>query len=111
MIISTEKSRKELILSMVEPWQKSGKMLKKFCRDEQISYPAFRYWMEKWGISIHKDKECPIENDFLPLIIHRDQEIQFQLAEKIEIKCPSGIEIRLPRTTDIRFIKALAGII
>lgn len=104
-------SRKELIRSLILPWQQSGKTLKRFCREEQISYHAFRWWLKEWGISVRPDKESPIENNFLPLIIEKDHEIQFQFSEKIEIKCPNGIEIRLPGTTDIRFIKALAGIV
>jgi hypothetical protein len=104
-------STQERIRSFIIPWQKSGKTLKKFCREEQISYHAFRYWLKKWGIRIHTDKESPIENNFLPLVIEKDHEIQFQFSEKIEIKCPNGIEIRLPGTTDIRFIKALVGIV
>jgi len=41
-------------IELVERWQKSGKTVIQFCKEENISYPTFHYWRKKLNPSIEK---------------------------------------------------------
>ena len=41
-------------IELVERWQKSGKTVIQFCKEENISCHAFHYWRKKWNPTIVK---------------------------------------------------------
>jgi len=104
-------TRKERIKTKISLWQKSGKSVNKFCKEEQISVYTFRYWLKKWGIKSRQNSGDGYEGTFVPLIKKPDNKLPEQSSEKIEIFYPNGIEIRLPGKTEPEFIKALISIV
>jgi hypothetical protein len=42
-------TRQEEMFSQIEAWQTSGKTQVEFCRDRQISYHTFHYWLAKYS--------------------------------------------------------------
>ena len=103
-------ARKDIIRNMIPVWQSSGKSLERFCRDEQLAFHSFKYYLRKWGISARKGNNDKLKDSFIPLVIQSESKPSFSKTDKIEIICPNGIEIRLPGNTQAGFIKILAGI-
>lgn len=103
-------ARKEQIRAMVPVWQSSGKSLGRFCRDEQLAYHSFKYYLKKWGIRARKKSNEGSADSFIPLVIKPESNPSSIGSDKIEILCPNGIEIRLPGNTKAGYIKIIAGI-
>lgn len=60
--------RQAKMFSMIENWQSSGMTQLSFCKEQQIAYGKFHYWLKRYG---ERHQEESAGEAFLPVKIKR----------------------------------------
>ncbi|MCJ7450015.1 MAG: hypothetical protein MUO72_20265 [Bacteroidales bacterium] len=84
--------RQEEMLSLIEQWQESGKTQQSFCREHDLTFTTFYYWLKRYRSQID-------ESSFLP--------VEISSGSHIEIRYPGGVILQLPAATRLSTVKQL----
>jgi hypothetical protein len=87
--------RQEEMLSVIEQWNESGQPQQSFCKERNLSYTTFYYWLKRYRRGID-------ENSFLP--------VEISTESHIEIRYPGGIILQLPAATKLSTVKQLLNL-
>ena len=87
--------KSNMMLSLVEEWQKSGMTQKDFARSHEVKLSRLRYWIRK------SRKEAEPEG-FLPISLPGENSIR--------LFYPNGIELRMPAGTPVKVIRSLLNL-
>lgn len=68
--------RQEEMLSLIEQWQSSGQSQQLFCKERNLSYTTFYYWLRSYRRRVN-------ESNFLP--------VEVSSGSHIEIHYPGGV--------------------
>lgn len=83
-----EASKESAMFKLVEKWQKSGKGQKQFSSDNNITFSAFSYWVQRY-------RRSKITNPgFATVTLTPEPESGF-FNPKIEIELSGGIFVRI----------------
>lgn len=94
--------RLEKITGIVHQWSESGQSMRRFCKEQKLSYYSFIEWRKKiQGTSLQGNRT----GGFIPVTV-KPPPVQ-TLPEKIEIHYPGGIAVKLPLTTKAGYIRTL----
>jgi len=85
----------EEMQSMVEQWQASGKTQQSFCKERNLSYTTFYYWLKSYRRRVD-------ESNFLP--------VEISSGSHIEIRYPGGVVLQLPAETRLSTLKQLLSL-
>ena len=88
--------RQEEMVSLIEQWQESGKTQQSFCRERNLSYTTFYYWLKTYRRRVG-------ESSFLPIDISSG-------SSHIEIRYPGGVVLQLPAETRLATLKQLINL-
>lgn len=90
--------RRSEMFALIEQWQQSKKTQTAFCREHDIVYHIFGYWLKKYR------QEHGENGNFLAM------QLSDYADTGIEIRYPNGIVLHLPRTIGICELKQLITI-
>lgn len=88
-------NRQEEMLTIIEQWQESGNTQQTFCKEHDLTYTTFYYWLKRYRRRID-------ENGFLP--------VEISSGSYIEIRYPGGVIWQLPAATRLATIKQLLSL-
>lgn len=88
-------NRQEEMLSLIEQWQGSGKTQQIFCKEHELTYTTFYYWLRRYRRQLE-------ESSFLP--------IEISSGSHIEIRYPGGVILQLPAATRLAMLKQLLSL-
>lgn len=77
----------------ISEWEQSGISQRKYCKEENISYPAFQYWRKRIRIKSNQFVELKIDSD--------------TVNQSITINLPNGIYLAVNDTTNLKMVKEL----
>jgi hypothetical protein len=82
----------EEMYSLIEQWQESGQPQQSFCKERNLSYTTFYYWLRSYRRRMD-------ESNFLP--------VEVSSGSHIEIRYPGGVVLQLPASTKLSVLKQL----
>jgi len=88
-------NRQEEMLSLIERWQESDKTQQAFCKEHDLTFTTFYYWLKRYRRGLY-------ENSFLP--------IDISSGSHIEIRYPDGVILQLPAATKLSALKQLLNL-
>ncbi len=87
--------RQEEMLSLIEQWQESGQTQQTFCKERNLNYTTFYYWLRNYRRRVD-------ESNFLP--------VEVSSGSHIEIRYPGGVVLQLPAETRLSTLKQLLSV-
>jgi hypothetical protein len=98
---SNDLTLQQLMFSLIQVWKKSGKKQLEFCREKDIAYSKFQYWMKKY-----KDQSRIVgDNDFVPVVV-KDQP---KMGGSMELLFPDGRKLIFYQAVEASYLRALLG--
>jgi transposase-like protein len=88
-------NRQEEMISLIEQWQESGKTQQAFCREHELTFSTFYYWLKRYRQQID-------ESSFLP--------VEISSGSYIEIRYPGGVILQLPVAARLPTLKQLLSL-
>lgn len=88
-------NRQEEMLTLIEQWQESGRTQQAFCKEHDITFSTFYYWLKRYRRRID-------ESGFLP--------VEISPGSNIEIRYPDGIILQLPAAVKLSTLKQLLNL-
>ncbi len=82
----------EQMFPLVERYESSGQLQKEFCKSHDINIGTFQYWLTKY----RELNSTPSSNSFQQINVMTDQPDPTRSNRHIEIRTPSGVEIKIP---------------
>lgn len=98
---STDLTLQQLMFSLIEVWKGSGKTQRDFCKDKEIAYSKFQYWLRKYNEDQPGGNESP---GFVAVPIRRQPD---QGAGSLELVYPDGRRLIFHQDVDPSFLRAL----
>ena len=102
---ASEQSLQQLMFSLIEVWKSCGKSQQEFCREKDLDYNKFQYWLRKY-------KRSNLETG-LPVRRHKFTRIKIesQPAEKglIELIFPDGRRLIFHHPVEASFVRSMLG--
>ena len=86
----------------VQAWQQSAVSQKEYCRENNLSYHTFIYWIQKF-----RRNHIPVEQSFIA--VQPNQQVN-SLPQELEIAYPNGVRLRIP-SSDIQLIGQLLRLV
>lgn len=93
--VMSREEKSNMMLSLVEEWQKSGMTQKDFARSHEVKLSRLRYW-------IRKSREEAEPEGFLSISLPGENSIR--------LFYPNGIELRMPAGTPVKVIRSLLNL-
>ena len=88
-------NRQEMMLSLISQWVESGKTQQSFCKEHDLTFSTFYYWLKRYRRGIN-------DSSFLP--------VEVSSGSYIEIRYPGGIILQLPAATSLSAVKQLLSL-
>jgi len=85
-------ARQEAMLSLIGQWQESGQNQQTFCKEHDLTFSTFYYWLNRYRRGIE-------ENSFLP--------VEVSSGSYIEIRYPGGVILQLPASVKLSALQRL----
>lgn len=85
-------TRQEAMLTLIQQWHESGQTQQTFCKEHDLTFSSFYYWLKRYRRGIE-------ENSFLP--------VEVSSGSYIEIRYPGGIILQLPATIKLSALQQL----
>jgi transposase-like protein len=98
-----QKYSQEEMFSAIENCQRDGISTKEYCREKQIPYPSFQYWLRKYRKELINQNPKPTEG-FLPV---RIEDTPISGSNQLTIQYPNGIQVRCPLNTPVHLLQSL----
>jgi transposase-like protein len=89
--------RREEMFTLIGQWQQSGQAQIEFCKEKDITYTTFYYWLKRYR-SQHEPS-----GGFIPM------EVNTGGKQLIELRYPNGVILQLP-LVDIKLIGQLVNL-
>src|SRR5512133_646706 len=86
--------RQREMMTLIEQWQESGKTQQSFCKDHNLAFSKFYYWLKRY-------RQGMDESSFLPVDISQG------ISTCIEIRYPDGVILQLPSSIKLSVLKQL----
>jgi len=97
----TDVTTQQLMFSLIEIWKGSGKSQQEFCRDKDIAYSKFYYWLKKYNA---KESTLNTASDFIPVTIKNGLGVR---GSGLELVYPDGRRLIFHQDVDPSFLRAL----
>jgi|SRR5690606_11726331 len=98
---STDLTLQQLMFSLIEVWKGSGKTQRDFCKEKEIAYSKFQYWLRKYNEGQSAGNESP---GFVTIPVRRQPD---QRAGALELVYPDGRRLIFHQDVDPSFLRAL----
>jgi len=91
----------QLMFSLIEIWKESGKTQLEFCKEKDIAYSKFHYWLKKYNTHGTIREESPA---FMAVTVKGQPVIR---AGTLELVYPDGRRLIFHQDIDPSFVRAL----
>jgi hypothetical protein len=98
---STDTTTRQLMFSLIEIWKESGKTQQKFCKEKDIAYSKFHYWLKKYNGQGSSQDDSPA---FMPVTVKKQPVVR---AGTLELVYPDGRRVIFHQDVDPSFVRAL----
>lgn len=98
---STDTTTQQLMFSLIEIWKGSGKTQLEFCKEKDIAYSKFHYWLKKYNAQGSAPEESP---DFMAVTVKKQPVVR---AGTLELVYPDGRRLIFHQDVDPSFVRAL----
>lgn len=95
----TDTTLQQLMFSLIGVWRASGKTQRVFCKEKDIAYSKFQYWLKRY-----KDQDLTTRPGFVPVRVNEP------VAERtggLELVFPDGRRLIFHREVDPFFLRTL----
>ena len=109
----TRLQKKARMFKTIETYLASGQKQKVFCRNNDIKYSTFRFWLRQYQLSNNNDKtniEQLSEKGFVPIEFLPSSDRVPGSQHGFTIEYPSGIRLMMNTDPDIQFIRELLNL-
>ncbi|HEU5146335.1 MAG TPA: hypothetical protein VFT90_06465 [Chryseosolibacter sp.] len=89
------------MFSLIEIWKESGKTQLEFCKEKDIAYSKFHYWLKRYNA----DRRTPDESPAFMAVTLKNQSVV--PAGILELVYPDGRRLIFPQDVDPSFVRAL----
>lgn len=98
---STDTTTRQLMFSLIEIWKGSGKTQLEFCKEKDIAYSKFHYWLKRYNANKETSDESPA---FMPVTLKKQPVAP---AGVLELVYPDGRRVIFHQDVDPSFVRAL----
>lgn len=106
-----QKYTQEEMYMAIELWKESGISQKNYCKQNNLSYNTFKYWLNKY----HKDRQgrkSGSSKSFIP--VHIPQTVTAHIPEPntgmISINYPNGVVLNCPVDISVEQLRGLINL-
>lgn len=97
----TDTTTQQLMFSLIEIWQGSGKTQQDFCKEKEIAYSKFYYWLKKYNA---KGSTPDTASSFIPVTAKNRTGVR---GHGLELVYPDGRRLIFHQDVDPSFLRAL----
>ena len=98
---STDTTAQQLMFSIIQVWKESGKTQLEFCKEKDIAYSKFHYWLKKYNAQGVPSKESPA---FMAVTVKKQPVVR---SGTLELVYPDGRRLIFHQDVDPSFVRAL----
>ena len=98
---STNTTTQQLMFSLIEIWKGSGKTQQEFCKEKEIAYSKFYYWLKKYNA---KGSTPDTASGFIPVTVKNGTGVR---GRGLELVYPDGRRLIFHHDVDPSFLRAL----
>lgn len=88
------------MFSLIEIWKGSGKTQQEFCKEKDIAYSKFHYWLKKYNAH---GSTPDSSSGFVAITVNRTK----ALGSGLELVYPDGRRLIFHQDVDPSFVRAL----
>ena len=98
---STDTTTQQLMFSLIQIWKESGRTQLDFCKEKDIAYSKFHYWLKKYNAQGSTLEESPA---FMAVTVKKEPVVR---AGTLELVYPDGRRLIFHQDVDPSFVRAL----
>lgn len=98
---SADTTTQQLMFSLIQIWKGSGKTQLEFCKEKNIAYSKFHYWLKKYNAHESTPDESPA---FMAVTVKKQPVVR---AGTLEVVYPDGRRLIFHQDVDPSFVRAL----
>ena len=106
----TQLQKKARMFKTIESYHSSGQLQKDFCRDNDIKYSTFQFWLRQYRLRKDTDKthkEQLSEKGFVPIEFSPSADRTLLPQYGFAIEYPSGVRLMMNTDPAIQLIREL----
>lgn len=97
----TDTTTRQLMFSLFEIWKGSGKTQLEFCKEKDIAYSKFHYWLKKYNEQGPSQDDSPA---FMAVTVKKQPLVR---VGTLELVYPDGRRLIFHQDVDPSFVRAL----
>jgi len=98
---STTGTLQQVMFSLIEIWKTSGKTQLEFCKEKDVTYPKFHYWLRKYN---QQDQLPAGTSGFRRVVVGQQDGLR---AGGVELVYPDGRKLVFHSPVDASFLRSL----
>lgn len=104
---ASEQSLQQLMFSLIEVWKSCGKSQQEFCREKELDYNKFQYWLRKYKRS-NSDAGLPSRRGRFTQIEIKERPVStFVERGFLELVYPDGRRLIFHRPVEASFVRSM----
>lgn len=101
---ATDQTLQQLMFSLIEVWKNSEKTQQEFCREKELEYNKFQYWLRKYKTAYGPIKE-ESSTGFMRVKIKEAEKV----GGCVELVYPDGRKLIFHQAVEASFLRSLMG--
>lgn len=97
----TDTTTRQLMFSLIEIWKGSGKTQQEFCKEKDIAYSKFHYWLKKYNLHGSTPDNS---SGFMAVTVKNRTSVR---SGGLELVYPDGRRLIFHHDVDPSFLRAL----
>ena len=98
---STDTTTQQLMFSLIEIWKGSGKTQQEFCKEKDLAYSKFHYWLKKYNAHGSTPESS---SGFMAVTVKNRPTVR---GGGLELIYPDGRRLVFHQDVDLSFLRAL----
>jgi hypothetical protein len=99
---STDQTTQQLMFSLIEIWRSSNLTQQEFCREKDLNYQRFHYWLRKYKVIRGETKSDKAGPSFVKVDLS-----SMATTGVIELCLPDGRKLIFHPPVDVAFLRGL----
>ncbi len=100
----TGQTLQQLMFSLVEVWKSSEKSQQDFCREKEMEYNKFQYWLRKYrGARVQGDEKG--QPSFVRVKVRETEKV----TGSVELVYPDGRKLIFHQAVEASYLRSLLG--
>ena len=98
----TEQTLQQLMFSLIDVWKGSGRTQQEFCREKELDYNKFQYWLRKYKTAHGQAKE-----ESSPGFVRVKVKEVEKIFGRVELVYPDGRKLIFHDSVEASFLRSL----